>query len=345
MWNTHRQQHIFFLVLIGIGAILSFFVFRPYILTLVLALILSIAIDPVYVILRRFFKGRARLSAVITILLIIALVIIPLSFFGYKIILEAQSVYTSVQTGSWSPQLLRNQLDESSGVIHAAWTRISQQLDSIAGKILNFFVDRVGTIFTSIASLVLNLFLLFISMYYILSRREDLYAFVRRISPLQDTYDVSIIKKLKAACNSVVRGTLAVALVQGIVASVGYTIFGVPEPMIWGGLTALAALVPTIGTTLVTAPAIVYLLAIGNFPAAVGMLIWAVIAIGLIDNFLGPLLIDRGTRLHPLIILLAILGGVSFLGAIGFIIGPVIVAFLVALVETYVAFSKKKDAS
>lgn len=342
MWDKNRQQHIFFFILIGAALVLSFFVFRPYLFTLVLAVILAIAIDPIYLAFRKLFGGRKKLAALVSILLLLVVIVAPISFFTYKIVLEAQDIYAAVSNGSWTPSSLRSQLDNSTGITRTIWVHFSQQIDSIAENVLNFFVTRVGTIFASVASIVLNLFLLFISVYYILSKREDLYAFIKHISPLGDEYDTMIIRKVRAACNSVVRGTLAVALVQGIVASVGFSIFGIPNPMIWGALAALAALVPTIGTTLVTGPAIIYLFAIGDIPSAIGMLIWAVAAVGLIDNFLGPILIDRGIHLHPLVILLAILGGIALFGAIGFILGPVVVAFLFALLDAYSAFNKKK---
>jgi len=345
MFDKTRMQHVFFFALIGVALVLSFFVLRPYILTLVLAVVLALAVDPAYIFIRNLLKGRRRLAALITLILVLIVIIAPISFFTYQIFLEAQDIYTSLADGTWTPSSVRAQLDQSTGIVHTAWVSISQQLDSIAQNVLNFFVTRIGTIFASVASVVLNLFLLFFGIYFILSNREKLHAFVKHISPLEDEYDDMIIHKIKTASNSVVRGMLAIAIIQGIVASVGFSIFGIPSPMIWGGLAALAAFVPGIGTTLVTGPAVIYLFATGDTGNAIGMLIWAAVAVGLIDNLLTPLLLDRGIQIHPFLILLSVLGGISLFSGIGFILGPVIIAFLVALLDAHAAFSKKDKAS
>ena len=99
----------------------------------------------------------------------------------------------------------------------------------------------------------------------------------------------------------------------------------------WGVVAALAALIPGIGTALVLLPAIGYLFFTGSTGMAIGLLVWGFVAVGLIDNFLGPILVNRGVKIHPFLILLSIFGGPSFFGPIGFVLGPLIVALLFAL--------------
>ncbi len=155
------------------------------------------------------------------------------------------------------------------------------------------------------------------------------------LSPLSHEDDEILFGRLERAINSVIKGNLSIALIQGIIAAVGFTIFGLPNSVIWGTLTAFAALIPGVGTSLVVIPAVIYLFfASGMFPA-IGLLVWGVLAVGLIDNFLGPKLIGSGMRLHPLFVLFAVLGGISLFGAIGIFLGPLTLAFLVALVSVY----------
>ena len=126
-------------------------------------------------------------------------------------------------------------------------------------------------------------------------------------------HDETIFNKLAVAINSVIRGNLAVALIQGILTAVGFALFGVPNPTLWGSVAAIAALVPSVGTALVLLPAILFLYW-GEALSALGLLLWGATAVGLIDNFLGPKLAGRGMRLHPFLILLSILGGIAFFG-------------------------------
>ena len=120
-----------------------------------------------------------------------------------------------------------------------------------------------------------------------------------------------------------------------MIATIGFYIFGVPEPLLWGAFTVVAALVPTVGTSISLIPAVVYLAVTGNSGAAIGLTIWGVVAVGLIDNFLGPKLIGGSTKLHPVLVLIAIIGGIQLFGILGFLIGPIIMAIFIAMLEMF----------
>jgi predicted PurR-regulated permease PerM len=112
-------------------------------------------------------------------------------------------------------------------------------------------------------------------------------------------------------------------------------IFGIPNPALWGSFAVVSAFIPGLGTSLVVVPGILYLFFTGAHLHALGLLIWGVLAVGLIDNYLGPILINRGVNVHPFLIFLSIMGGLVFFGPIGFIAGPLMVALLFALLEIY----------
>jgi predicted PurR-regulated permease PerM len=155
------------------------------------------------------------------------------------------------------------------------------------------------------------------------------------MSPLLDMYDERIFTKVDTAIHSIVRGSLVIGLIQGILTGVGFWVAGIPNPALWGSVAAIAAFIPGVGTSLVLGPGIIYLFITGSTVAAVGLLAWAVFAVGLIDNFLSAHLVQRGVAVHPFIILLSVLGGLAFFGPIGFILGPLVIAFLIALLDIY----------
>ena len=161
------------------------------------------------------------------------------------------------------------------------------------------------------------------------------------VSPLADSYDEQIIKRVGLAINSIVRGSLMIALIKGFLTALGLAIFGVPNPILWGAVSALASFVPIVGSGVVIAPAVLYLSAAVSYPAAVGLAIWGVVLIGLSDNFLSPVLMKKGMKIHLFVILLSILGGLGFFGPIGFIAGPVVLSLLFALFDIYPLITKK----
>jgi len=161
------------------------------------------------------------------------------------------------------------------------------------------------------------------------------------LSPLQDVHDEEIFNKLTLATNSVIKGNLIIVLIQGAMAALGFFLFGVPSPVLWGAVAAVAAVIPGFGTALVVAPAIIYLLFNGETSSAIGLFIWGLTAVGLVDNILGPKLVERGMKIHPFLILLSILGGLALFGPLGFLFGPLVLSLFFALSEIYSAMHKE----
>jgi len=178
-------------------------------------------------------------------------------------------------------------------------------------------------------------FLFIISLYYLLKDGALLRKKIVALSPLKDADDETIIKKLELAVSSVIKGNFVIAFIQGVVTAIGFSIFGLPNAVLWGTIAAIAALIPSVGTALVFVPAIILLFISGQIFAAFGLLLWGALAVGLIDNFLGPKLIGRGMQLHPLLVLLSVLGGISLFGPIGFVLGPIVLSLLFALLDIY----------
>ena len=142
---------------------------------------------------------------------------------------------------------------------------------------------------------------------------------------------------------SVIKGSIFVALIQGVLTGLGFTIFGVSSPVLWAGVATITALIPGVGTSLVIIPAVLYLFTTSTTINAVGLLLWGVVAVGLVDNTLGPKLVAKGAKIHPFLILLSALGGIGFYGVIGFILGPITIAFLFALFDIYKTILVKEN--
>lgn len=193
-------------------------------------------------------------------------------------------------------------------------------------------------------SYIVGIFIFLISLYFLFKDGHKLKKAVIALSPLQDIHDEAIFNKISLAINSVIKGNLAVALIQGTLTAIGFAIFGIPNATLWGSVATITALIPGIGTTLVLFPAILYLLLTEKMLFAIGLLLWGVLVVGLADNVLRPKLVEQGIRLHPFLILLSIFGGLSFFGPLGFLLGPLVLSLLFALLEIYFAISEEHDS-
>jgi predicted PurR-regulated permease PerM len=156
-----------------------------------------------------------------------------------------------------------------------------------------------------------------------------------RLSPLPDSQDEFILSKLAQAVRSVVLGTLGIAIIQGLLTTIGLMIFGISQPVLWGAIAAVCALIPYFGTSFVFVGAVLDAVISHSYGAAIGLTIWGVFIVGLIDNILMPYLISIGEKSHPFAVLISVLGGVLIFGPMGFLVGPVFLTLFFALFELY----------
>jgi len=323
--------------LLAISLSVVFLVLRPFLYPLILAVIAAIVCQPLHSRLLKIFRNRNWLASLATIILIIIFVLLPLTVIGWQIFLEGEQLYFS-----FSDNFGASDLSSLSQTV-SGWFNdflpilpdITFDLEQYLASGLDFLRQNMGSIFSNLAKIFTSLFVFIIAFFYLLKDGPKIKQAIIKFSPLTKEDDEKIITKIVTAINSVVKGSLLVALLQGASSSLGFVIFSVPNPILWGTLAALGALVPGLGTSVVLIPIILYLYFIGHIIASIGLLIWGVLAVGLIDNFLGPLLVGRKTQLHPLLVLLSVLGGLSFFGPIGFILGPLTIALLLVLLDIY----------
>lgn len=339
--QRHTLQTSFFLVLLLGMFVLSFLIFLPYLGALVLAAVFAVIFYPLYKQILRLVRDRENIAAFLTTLCILVIVVLPFAFFGFQLFREARQVYLQVADPS---TIFSNRLIELvQARVHTVAPNISVNVDDYLQQSLEWLLQHTGSIFASTAKVVLNIFLSLLTLFYLLRDGRKLTQRIVDLSPLSDLYDQQIVGRLHVAVNSVIKGSLMIAVTQGMITGIGLAIFGVPNAVLWGSVTVLAALIPNVGTAAVLTPAIIYLFATDHLAAGIGLLIWGIVAVGLIDDFLGPRLINRGIRLHPMIILLAVIGGLHFFGPIGYVLGPLVISFLFALLDIYPLLVLKKQ--
>jgi predicted PurR-regulated permease PerM len=337
----------YFLLALLLGAfVLAFYIFKPFLGPLAMAAIFAVVLQPVYRQLLSVLRGRRALASLGSILVFIVCVLIPVGLVATQIVSEASGLYLYFLEGEGITSLY-GFAEHVSGLITQLMPGVNINLEVLAANLdayltqgLEFIIGNLGGVLSGVSSFILSLFFFFIALYYLLKDGSTLKAKIMELSPLRDVDEERVFGRLGLAVNSVVKGNLLIATLQGVIATVGFTLFGLPNPVLWGTVAALSALVPAVGTSLVMIPAILYLLATGTLTQAIGLGVWAVLAVGLIDNMLGPKLVGRGAQLHPLLILLSVLGGLALFGATGIFLGPLSVALLFALLTIHAESSR-----
>jgi predicted PurR-regulated permease PerM len=151
--------------------------------------------------------------------------------------------------------------------------------------------------------------------------------------PLPPSRKEGLGEHIGSVTRAVVFGTLVTAAVQGVSVALGFAFVGLPSPVVFGALAAVLSVVPVGGTAFVWGPAALWLLAIGRGGAALFLLIWGLLIVGLADNLLRPLLISGRTEVPTLAIFVGVLGGLAAFGLVGMFVGPLLISLTVVLVR------------
>ncbi len=323
----------FFYAFLVLVSVIAGIILWPFLSVIVIGASLAVVFHPVYVLVEeKITHGIPWLSALLTTLLFLVLLGVPFFFIGSSVFRQSQEMYSSITSnGGPSPYIAHISQSISEVLPNGISVDVAKKIDDIA----SFLSGSASKIFTSTISTLFSFLLVLLSLFYFLKDGKQWRDMLIDLSPLPDEYDEKILYKLSRAVNGVMKGYLLIALVQGLLMGIGLWIFGVPNPALWGVFAGVASMVPSIGTALVAVPAILYLLVTGDSTGAVGFTAWALILVGTIDNFLNPIVVAKNIDLHPLIILFAVLGGISLMGAVGILIGPLVVSLLYTLLTIY----------
>lgn len=342
MIQERKLETYLFFILLAFALYLVFQLFAPYIQALAVALIFAVVFHPLHTRILRLMPRHKALAALATLIIIVVVVLMPLVFYGVQLSDEVKNFYdyafVEMQGDGLMTKLTAagNNIIQSFSPFGVKWPVFSAtETEVYVFNILSWLRGHFGDIFSGLAKVFINLFIFLVALYYFLKDGDKARHAVVVISPFNDSRDHEILERLRTAVVSVVKGSILVAIIQGFVAGLGYTIFAVPSAFLWAGIAAIAALIPGVGTGLVNLPAILYLFFTGHTPQAIGMTLWAMFAVGFIDNILGPKFAEKGLKIHPFLILLSVLGGIVYFGPIGFVFGPIILAFLFALFDIY----------
>jgi predicted PurR-regulated permease PerM len=326
--NRTQAENYIFLAAIALVAVLVVLVFLPELNVIALGITFAVLFSPLHQWLLKMMPRWENLSALLIVLLSIIIILGPFVFFGFQLFSEAQGFYTSIASGASFPvvQYLGAYLQKISPSLGLNLNFYLQQAAGI-------FVNNIGKIFSEIVSVIITFFLSLFALFYFLKDGKRFYATVLKRSPFSHEHTEALVEKLHMVMASIIRGSLVGAAIYGIVIGLGFFIFGIPSAILWGAVGAIAAFVPMIGVWMVVIPGALWLLALGSFPQAIGLLVWMVLVSIVIENFLRPWLVGRKAGIHPLLVLFSVLGGLAFFGPIGLLLGPLALGLFLALLE------------
>ena len=336
---------LFFAILL-----LAFFITRPFLPALFTGAIIAYLSYPLYKKTLKRVKHK-NVAAFLMAVFIVLLVAIPSVIVLGVLSKEAYATYTTLHQQNLGSNFIKIMCKDESAFSCRAVNSLkgflpNEDLDYYlqltVEKIAGFIISNVSAFISSIPSILINFFVVIFVVYYLLKDGEAMADKFRKILPMKESHKQNVFEKFHEVTYGVFYGNLSIAVVQGILAGIGFMIFGVQSPILWGFITIIFALIPYIGTAVIWLPAALNLIFIGQLQGdssfvvkGIALIIYGALIISSIDNILKPKLIGDKARVHPILVLLGVLGGLNMFGFIGLILGPVMLALLMTFVDIY----------
>ncbi|MFO7704109.1 MAG: AI-2E family transporter [Halopseudomonas sp.] len=334
--RAEEKSFILLLVLVSIAFI---WLLLPFYSAVFWGTVLAIIFQPVQRWMQSRFNGRRSWAAFVTLILILLMVILPVTFLTGALVQEGAALYERMESGNISfGDYFEQIMTALPGPVHdllarfgmTDFTSVQQQLSEGAEQASQFIATKAFGVgqdtFRFLISFAIMLYLLF----FLLRDGQTVSRHIKRAIPLGESYKQHLLTKFTMVVKATVKGNIAVAAVQGALGGFIFWALGLQGALLWGVLMAVLSLLPAVGAVIIWGPVAIYFLATGAIWQAVVLTAFGAVVIGLADNILRPQLVGKDLKLPDYVVLISTLGGLSLFGLNGFVIGPMIAALFIA---------------
>jgi predicted PurR-regulated permease PerM len=326
---TFKKLSVF--VVLSILAVLSIFILWPIASAIITGLILAYVFYPAYKKVLNFTNNK-NLSAIIMILLVLFLIFLPLWFllpFAVKQIFEIYLYLQKMNIFSFFakmfPSLTQTEFAGDFAVsFNAFMTNIASRIFSSASSVL-----------LNLPSFLLKTVVVFFVFFFGMRDAELFKDYVKTLSPFAKSTEKDLARKFKDITNSVIYGFIVVGILQGILSGIGLFVFGMPNALLLTMIAIFAAIIPVLGAWAVWLPSSVFLLISGHIFSGVGLFLYGAFFVSWVDNVIRPYIIAKKTKISTAIVLIGMIGGLIVFGILGLIIGPLILSYLLLILDAY----------
>lgn len=320
------------------GAVyLCWLIALPFLDVLAWAAVLAIIFFPVH----RWIEarlGRSGWSALVSTLLVIVVILLPLTLMTIAVARQLAGITQNLQAN------VDSLLDPNSPVTGRALRWLSRYVDIEQWRSQQYITERLrqfsGTLAQrslglvgGVAGVVIQIFFVIFTLYYLFRDGRQIRNGLYGVLPLTRTQSQEVMTRTTEVISASLYGVLVISAIQGTLGGLAFWALGLPSPLVWGLVMMLASMIPMVGSFIVWVPASIYLAFSGHWMKALLLVAWGTLVIGLIDNFLRPKLVGGRAHLHELLIFFSVLGGLQVFGVLGLVLGPVVVAITLALLD------------
>ncbi|MBI2558486.1 AI-2E family transporter [Candidatus Woesearchaeota archaeon] len=330
--------------------LLGFFITKPFLPALFTGAIIAYLSYPLYKKLLAHIKNKNFASFIIAFFIVLIFAIPFIVVLGL-VSKEAYLTYTTLNQQDLGTNFLRVVCKDESWMSCKAVKSLvdflprkdlDYYLQVTIGKITIFIIENVSRFLSSIPLILLNFFVMIFVVYYLLKDGEIMAERLKKILPLKESHKQHVLQTFHNTTYAVFYGNILTAVLQGILGVIGFLALGIQSAILWGFVMMVFALIPYFGTAIIWLPAALNLIFIGYLQndnsstiRGVILIVYGIFVVSSIDNFLKPKMISAKAKVHPILALIGVLGGLSLFGFLGLILGPVMLALLMTFVDIY----------
>lgn len=320
---------------------LGYLIFKPFFIPIAWAAVFSILFFPVYSFVLRYLRWKSAASLIVLVL-ILFIILGPISYLSFLLIQELKTITASADTGviaglkdMMQHPALENLLERIMSFFNITEEELNQ---SVNENVMQIGHDILGGIRKGIAGIItgfLDFIFMTITIFFLL---KDGPGFARKLleyMPFSDSQKQNLVNKLRDIIVATMFGGVVVGIVQGSAGGLAFALLGISSPVLWGFAMAIASFLPLIGPFVIWMPAAVFLFVQGAVGKGIALILIGAFGISLIDNFLRPAIIGTRTKMPFLLLFFTVLGGIKVFGLIGFILGPLILAVFLSVIEVF----------
>ena len=355
-----KKEHIAVILVLCISFLafyLLYIILAPFLVPIFWAVLLAMVSYPVYKRIQRILKKKVFLSAFIMTLLIVLVIVIPFTLLMTSLANEVIGAYNAVdemiKTGRIQAYLEEVQ---KIPVFQTIWARLdrsiglsqTQPFDLLLKniqQISTFLFNQSSKILKGLSTFLISFLFTLLSLYFLFKDGDHLFLRLKEVLPVPPKERDLLIGRFQAMVNATVFGGILIAIIQGVLGGLAYWVLGLHSPVLWGTAMAFFSFIPVGGTALIWGPTCLILFIMGDYLEGILLLLVGVLVIAMVDNFLRPFLISSKTKIHPLLLFFAVLGGIQVFGLIGVVAGPLVATICLTLFEIYAQGIRSGDAS
>lgn len=327
-------------ILAGLGY-LNYQVFQPFLTAITWAIVFCVVFYPAYVFLLRFVRVKA-IASLVTLLLILLVIIGPFSYIAFAIIGEIKDFTAKTEAGNsesikvlLSDERVRDAIHRVQEFIGIKGIPVEDAVLENIKKIGKWVIDKFSAGFTNVFAVAANFVFMSFTIFFLLKDGPGFFARIRDYIPFSEQQKDKLAAQVKDMIVSTIYGGVVVAIVQGILGGIAFTFLDIGSPVVWGSVMAIMSFVPMLGTSIIWGPAAAFLLLEGLYVKGIVLILIGIFVISMVDNILKPLIIGGRTKLPTVIIFFSVFGGIKFFGLLGLVLGPLMFALFVSVLEIF----------